>query len=143
MSFVVSQGTTFKWGTTELNVTSLAISAGSEGDIDITSMSSVVRQDSDNPDAKYIYRDTDSYFVGESLSEFQIEFFASTAINSGDVFDLVGKKRDLKVELPKDDSGTFAPGFSLLQTAILTQMSLTANTGEFVRGSATFRLTND
>lgn len=143
MTFIPGQGTTFKWGTTELHVTSLAISAGTEGDIDITSMSSKVREDKDNPDAKYVYRDTDSFCVGESLAEFQIEFFAGTQINGSTVLDLVGKKRDLSVQLPKDDSGTFAPGFSLLQTALLTQMSLAVNTGEFVRGSATFRLTND
>lgn len=145
MKLITGQGTQFKWGTTSLSLTSLSVSAGGvENEIDITSMSSKVTEDEEKPEQKYITKDTDTCYAGESNCEIQVEFFAEEFINNGNVLELVGKKRDLLLILPNNDGGQpTAAGYTVAQTAVLTQMALNASTGEFVRGSATFRLSGN
>jgi len=105
-------------------------------------MSSKVRQDTENTNKYLVKRDIDSCFDGEGEVEISVEFFAEEWINSINPGGLVGLKRDLTLKFPIDDRGQ-GVGLTVASKAILTQMSLGVSTGEFVSGSATFKLSGD
>jgi hypothetical protein len=144
MKLVSGQGSTFRWGVYEFLVTSIDISVGgAANEIDITSMSSKKVPDEDNTGKFLIERDWDTAFAGANDAEVQIDFFAEQWIGKTNPLDLVGLKRDLRMTFPADEQGR-GEGFSLGERkAVLTQMSLGVSTGEFVTGSATFRLSGD
>lgn len=141
MPYISSHGATFTWGTLTFQITSLQVSANAGSDIDITSMSSEVVSDPANTDRKMVVPDYDTAVSARYGSEMSIEFFASRDITAANYFDVVGSKRTFTLTLPPGE-GTAASGtFSINKTAILTQMSLGAATGEYVKGSASFRVT--
>lgn len=143
MSFVSSHGSRIRWGTTDLNVTAISFSAGSGGEIDITSMESSVRPDPQNSNRKLIARDYDSCFDDGNRPDVSIEFFAGTV---GFSLADVGSKRSFSAQF-------YPPGVSSIiggdgppinitgVSAVLTQLQLSGTAGEYVRGSATFKLT--
>jgi hypothetical protein len=138
---ISGQGTKFTWGTTTFLLTSVSVQIGGQGgEIDITSMSSKTVQDTENTGKWFIYRDMDVAFIGEGDIELSVEFLAEDWIK--DAKGMVGLKRDLVMSFPKNDKGE-GEGFSLRSKAVLRQMSLGVSAGEFVAGSATFRLSGD
>lgn len=145
MSLISGQGTRFYWGTAEFLLTSVSWQAGSGGgnEIDITSMSSTVIQDSLNSGKNLIKRDIDSAYSGAGDVSLSVEFLLdSDMVVQGNSHEAVGLKRDLRLDVPADDRGT-GVGLSIRSKAVLTQMSLGVSTGEFVSGSATFKLSGD
>jgi len=140
MPYISSHGATFTWGTFTFQITSLQVSANAGSDIDITSMSSEVVSDPANTDRKMVVPDYDTAVSARYGSEMSIEFYASRDITATNYFDVVGSKRSFSVKFPADELGQ-GVGLSIQKTAILTQMSLGAATGEYVKGSASFRVT--
>jgi hypothetical protein len=140
MSAISGQGTKFTWGTSTFLLTSVSVQIGGQGDIDITSMSSKTVQDDENTGKWLVHRDVDVAFAGEADVELSVEFLAEAWIK--DAKEMVGRKRNLVMSFPADDEGE-GEGFSLSSKAVLRQMSLGVSTGEFVAGSATFRLSGD
>jgi len=138
---ISGQGTQFTWGTTTFLLTSVSVQIGGQGgEIDITSMSSKTVQDPENTGKWLIIRDGDAAFAGEGDIELSVEFMAGTWAAGAQT--MVGRKKDLKMSFPSNDKGE-GQGFSLISKAVLRQMSLGASTGEYVAGSATFRLSGD
>lgn len=109
----------------------------------MTSMSSEVVTDPSNSRHKLIVPDYDSAISARYGTEVQMEFYAGTEITATNYFDVIGSKRLLTVKLPKSANAndTATVGFQILErTAILSQMTLGASAGEYVKGSATFRI---
>ena len=124
-----------------LHVTDLQVSAQSGGEIDITSMSSEVVADPANSRHKLVVPDYDSAISARYGTEVQMEFFAGAEITATNYFDVIGSKRNLTVKFPRSVDQTATVGFQILErTAILTQMTLGASAGEYIKGSATFRI---
>lgn len=98
-------------------------------------MSSKVKPDPDDTKRRFITRDFDACFAPDGNSEISIDFFVEGWLSNMDV---VGRKRNLVLKVPKNTSG--AVGFSIESSAVLSQMQISVVTAEFVRGSATFRL---
>lgn len=104
----------------------------------MTSMSSRVRPDPENTNRKLITRDYDTFSDDGQIPDVSVEFFAAS---SGISLSDVGSKRNFTAEF-------YAPGVivgtPILRvpsvSAILTQVQLTGSAGEYVRGSATFKL---
>lgn len=141
MAFITSHGGTFTWGTYTFQVTSLQVAASAGNEIDITSMSSEVVSDPHNTSRKALVPDYDTSVSARYGSEMSIEFFASRDITATNYFDVVGSKREFTLTLPPGEGTAGSGQFSINKTAILTQMSLGAATGEYVKGSASFRVT--
>jgi hypothetical protein len=140
MPYVSAHGATFTWGTFTFQITSLQVAANAGSEIDITSMSSEVVSDPANSNRKMIVPDYDTAMSARYGSDFSIEFYASPDLTATNYFDVVGSKRAFTFKLPSNELGT-GVGLSIQKTAILTQMQLGATTGEYVKGSATFRVT--
>lgn len=133
---ISGHGTQFSWGTVTFSLTSVSVQSSAD-ESEITSMSSYVRTDPLNSGSKRVVRDYDSGTCGDTTVS--IEFVASTAINTVVINDWIGAKRDLSFRLPANNLGQ-GTGFGGVAPAILTQMSISAAVGEYVRGNATFRL---
>jgi hypothetical protein len=144
MNLVSGQGTKFTWGTAEFLLTSVSWQSGSGGgnEIDITSMSSKTRLDPENTGKRLVTRDVDSAFDGEGDVSLSIDFFLEPWMVAEKTTGAVGLKRDLKLTFPADDLGR-GVGLKIESKAVLTQMSLGVSAGEFVSGSATFKLSGD
>jgi hypothetical protein len=140
MPYISPQGATFTWGTFTFQIASLQVSANAGSEIDITSMSSEVVSDPSNSDRKMIVPDYDTSVSARYGSDFSIEFYASPNLTATHYFDVVGSKRAFWLRFPSNELGQ-GVGLSIQKTAILTQMQLGATTGEYVKGSATFRVT--
>jgi hypothetical protein len=139
--FVTPHGSTFTWGTTTFYLTSLQVNAQSGGEIDITSMSSEVVADSANTKHKLIVPDYDTSYSARYGTDIQIEFFAGADLTTSNYFDCIGSKRLLTLKIPQSVDATASPGLQILaRTAAMTQMSLTGGVGEYVKGSATFKI---
>jgi len=144
MSRVSSHGTTLAWGTTSFLVTSLSVSAAAGNEIDITSMSSEVVTDSENTSRRLVKQDFDSCFATDG-GEVSIEFYAPTG---NWIFSSIGMKKTMALRFPIDEFGTVVLAsndpnmIGIVKTAVMTQAQITASTGEYIRGSATFRLSN-
>lgn len=141
MPYISSQGATFTWGTYTFQVSSLQVSGNAGSEIDMTSMSSEVVTDPQNSTRKMLVPDYDVAVSARYGSEMSIEFFASRDITAANYFDVVGSKRAFTLKLPPGEGAAGSGNFSINKTAILTSMSLGAATGEYVKGSATFRVT--
>jgi hypothetical protein len=142
MPYVSSHGATFTWGTQAFQITSLQVNATSGNEIDITSMSSEVVADFGTPDHKMIVPDYDAVVSARYASDLSIEFYASIDLTAANYFDMIGRKRGFVVKFPGNDLGQ-GQGLAINKKAILTQMQLGATTGEYVKGSATFRVTGN
>ena len=138
------QGCTFTWGTSVLDVTSFQVNAQSGGEIDMTSMSSEVVSDPDNSNKKYIVLDFDTYHSVKYGTDVSVEFFASgNAVTTNWYFDSIGKKKVLSVMLPRGPYGLPGAGGGhafVNKTALLTSVTLGAAAGEYVKGSAVFKI---
>lgn len=111
-------------------------------------MSSEVVTDPENSRRKLIVPDFDAAVSARYGTEVSVEFLAGVEVAAENFLDVVGSKRLLTVSLPRDESGstvliggTPQGGFRISKNAIMTQLTLTASTGDFVKGSATFRIT--
>jgi hypothetical protein len=143
LELISPQGAVINWGGDELQVTSITVSMESS-EIDITSMSSTERQDPQNTFKKFLVRDYDFCFTGGA--EISVEFIAGKFINRADLLDSVGRERPLLVQFPGNDKGEglgLGVGLTIDRRAALSRLSLGASVGEFVTGSATFRLSGD
>ena len=128
MSFTAvlsSQGITAQWGTTVIGVTRMSYSGSAAGEIDITSMSSTYIADPNFSNHKLIKRDVDYSVI--DLGELNCEFFGPGGFN----IDLLGTQRTLTVA-----------GIDLSSPAFLTAISSEVVAGELVRGTCTFKLSN-
>lgn len=138
--FVTPHGGVFTWGTTSFYLTSIQVNAQAGSEIDITSMSSEVVTDPQNSSHKLVVPDFDTSISARYGTDISIEFMADTQIAQANYFDCVGSKRKLSVSFRRSDSNN-AQGFRITERpAILMNMSIGAQSGEFVRGSAMFRL---
>ena len=144
MNLISGQGTKFTWGTAEFLLSSVSWQSGSGGgnEIDITSMSSVVVPDDQNTGKMLVKRDVDSAFSGEGDVSLSVEFFLEPWMVTSKTHTAVGLKRPLRLVLPADDRGQ-GEGLKIESKAVLTQMSLGVSVGEYVSGSATFKLSGD
>jgi hypothetical protein len=146
MGLITGADVTFSWGTVTFALTSLSVDITASGEVDITSMSSITYNDPENTGKKFIHKDFDCPI---SECEIRIDFFAEDSlINGQNPNKWVGLKKNLTVGFqPNDGSVKFLSGgpspFHLNSMAVLTNFSLTDSVGEFVRGSATFRLSED
>lgn len=138
MSLITPHNSVISWGTTTLDVTSISLSASSGGEVDMTSMSSKVRSDPQNTNRKLITRDYDTFSDDGQIPDVSVEFFAKTpGISLSDV----GSKRDFSAQFYAPNVIIGTPVLSVPNvSAILTQVQLTGSAGEYVRGSATFKL---
>jgi hypothetical protein len=140
MNLVTPQGATVSWGTTRLDVISVSLSAEAGSEIEMTSMSSKVRQDPNNFRRNLITRDYDVCFDGGRAPSVSFEFLAGTAADSGISLMDVGSVRDLQIAMTyAGNTNNLAINITKV-TAFLTQVQLTGSAGEYVRGSATFKL---
>ncbi|NBX24042.1 MAG: hypothetical protein EBR52_08050 [Microbacteriaceae bacterium] len=144
MNPVSGHGTTCTWGTATFLLTSVSVQSGSGGgnEIDMTSMSSMTRVDPDNTGKRLVKRDIDSAFDGEGDVSLSIDFFLEPWMVTSKTTSAVGLKKQLRLIFPANDRG-LGEGFKIESKAVLTQMSLGVGVGEFVSGSATFRLSGD
>jgi hypothetical protein len=141
MNLVSGHGTTCTWGTANFLLTSVSVQFGSGGgnEIDMTSMSSVTIVDPENTGVRLVKRDIDSAFDGEGDVSLSIDFFLEPWMVTSKTTSAVGLKKNLELKFPADDGGR-GVGLTVRSKAVLTQMSLGVGAGEFVSGSATFRL---
>ena len=140
MGYHSGQGSVFTWGTTSYQLVSVRVTADAGSVIDITSMSSEVVEDHEDKTRKSIVPDWDTSVSSRYGNEVSVEFLAGDEITATNYFDCIGSKRTLTFKVPKPDKTTEF-GFSIAKTAILTQMELTAAVGDYVKGSATFKIT--
>jgi hypothetical protein len=126
----------FSWGENAFNATSIKRSASSAVEVDVTHMESKITSDPQNTDRKMIWKEVESSVV--EPGEVAIEFFAvSTQMYA--LPEAIGWKQLLTVterDLDGNDTGNVLVSYQ----AILTKVDLDAAVGEFVRGSATFKL---
>lgn len=132
----VAHGGTLSWGTYRLAVTSLQYSSQVNSEIDITSMASDVSQDPGNTQRKLVDQEFDTCFAGGGGGELNIDFFVYSTDLS--IFNAVGHTK--RIEMWVQPSTAAAPTFFFGFTAGLSQVQLGANTGEYVKGSAVFKL---
>lgn len=132
----VAHGGTLSWGTYQLNVTSLQYSSQVNSEIDITSMASDVSQDPGNTARKLVDQEFDTCFAGGGGGELAVDFFVESGNLS--LFNAVGhsKRLDMWVQPRTTSPRERFLGF----TAGLSQVQLGAAAGEFVKGSAVFKL---
>jgi hypothetical protein len=126
----------FSWGDNAFNATSIKRSAASATEVDVTSMSSTITSDPDNTDRKMIWREVESCV--SDPGEITIDFFA-VARQMYALPDAIGWKKLLTVnerDLQGNDTGNVLVSYD----AILTKVDLDAAVGDFVRGTATFKL---
>jgi len=145
MTLVSSGGSTLTWGTASFMLTSFSVQSGGTGgnEMEITSMSSKVKQDPDNTDKWLVRRDFDAAFDGEGDISLSVDFLLEPwMVTTKTAIAAVGLKKDISLILPADELGQGA-GFQVVGKAILTQMSLGASVGEYVSGNATFRVSGD
>lgn len=120
-----SQGIVLNWGTTAIGVTRMSFSGSAAGEVDITSMNSTVVTDDNNTDHRLIKKEIDYSII--DLGEVSCDFFGPVGFN----VDLLGTKNTLSVN-----------GLNLNSPAFLSAISSEVVVGELVRGSCTFKLSN-
>lgn len=121
-----SQGITLSWGDTEFGVTSMRWSGSAASEIDITSMGSETVADEDYSTHVLVKKAID--FAVIDLGELSCEFFGP----GGFTTDQIGSQKTLTVN-----------GTNLSAPAFLTGMSQEIVAGELVKGSCTFKLSNE
>lgn len=122
-----SQGITLTWGTTEIGVTRLSYSGSAAAEIDITSLDQSTYVTDPNFSNHKLMKKSVDYGVID-LGEVSCDFFGPAGFN----IDLLGTQRSLSVS-----------GLSLSSPAFLTAISHEVVVGELVRGSCTFKLSNE
>ena len=126
----------FSWGENAFNATSIKRSASSAIEVDVTNMKSKITSDPLNTDRKMIWKEVESGIADPG--EITIEFFAISRQMYA-LPDAIGWKQLLTVterDLQGNDTGNVLVSYQ----AILTKVDLDASVGEFVRGSATWKL---
>lgn len=122
-----SQGIVLNWGSTSIGVTRMSYSGSAAGEIDITSMSdSTYVTDPNFSNHKLMKKSVD--FAVIDLGELSCDFFGPEGFG----IDLLGTQRTLSVD-----------GLNLSSPAFLTAISSEVVAGELVRGSCTFKLSNE
>lgn len=130
MSFTAvqsSHGITLSWGTTNIGVTSMQYSRSAAAEIDTTGFTNTINQDPDNTDRKYIVRSVDYAVVDPG--ELSCEFYGPGGFNEN----FLGIKRVLSLT-----GLTTGPSTQ----AVLTQISTQLAVGDLIKGSCTFRLSD-
>lgn len=140
MSYITAHPTTFTWGTTSFQIVSVQVSASAGGEIDITSMSSEVIADPNDPNRKLIVPDYEVARSARYGGEIAIDFYADPQITAANYFDVVGSKRQFTLTIPGGEAGTTSGSFTIQKTATLIDMQLSVGVGEYVRGSASFKI---
>jgi len=120
-----SQGITISWGTTVIGVTRMSYSGSAAGEIDITSLSSISVTDPNFSNHKLVKKDVDYSVI--DLGELSCDFFGPCGFG----INLLGTQRLLSVSR-----------LNLGSPAFLTAISHEVVVGELVRGSCTFKLSN-
>lgn len=144
-NLISGQGSVITWNKIDFLTTAIQVTIDSGSLIDITSMSSRKVIDPENTGKEYIQPNWDLAFSGDSLAEISIDFFLQEWGTKTNPVNLVGLNRDFVMSFPENEKGE-RKGFELgggTKKAVLKQISLGVSTGEFVTGSATFRLTGD
>jgi len=129
MSFTTelsSQGIVVSWGSTRIGVTRMSYSGSAAGEIDITSMNSQTVIDPNFSQHKLVKKSVDYAVI--DLGELSCEYFGPTGFGT----DLLGTQNTLSVD-----------GLALSSQAFLTAISAEVVVGELVRGSCTFKLSNE
>jgi hypothetical protein len=121
-----SQGIVLHWGSADIGVTRLSYSGSSAGEIDITSMGSTSVTDPNFSNHKLMKKSVDYSVI--DLGEISCDFFGPCGFDIDDL----GTQRSLSVD-----------GLNLTSPAFLTAMSTEVVAGELVRGSCTFKLSNE
>jgi hypothetical protein len=131
MGFISSQGITVQFGTGgsgfSLDATSISWSGASINEIDITSMSSTVLQDSQNTNKKFVARAID--FAVKDYGTITVEYLGPALSNTW-----LGATRSLVF-----GGNTHAGNFGSW-TATVEGLSAEASAGELVKGTVVFRL---
>lgn len=135
MELLVAHGGTLSWGTYTLSVTSFQYSSQVNSDIDITSMASPYVSDPGYTSRKLVAQEFDTCFMGQGGGELSCDFYVDGGQTS--LFNAVGHAKFLDFRTPG-----FAGGNLLHFWGHLTQVQFTAATGDFCKGSATFKLSN-
>jgi hypothetical protein len=130
-------GAVCTWGDTRLNVQSVRASYSAPSEIDITGMKAIVDSDPNDTNRKIVRRQVD-YGVRD-LGEVSLEFVANTSVSN--FSNLIGTRRSFSFV---SSSGSLdVAGYSLTSPfAYLTSFSIQAQVGDFIRGSATFKLSD-
>lgn len=136
---VSGQGSTFTWGTTSFLITSVQVSNNLGNEIDITSMSSEFVTDDENTNRCLVVQDVDCCFSGKGGGEVSIEFFLPSGANAISPLDIVGSMRDLYFAIP-NIANPDVSDLEVSSPAVLSQLQFGVSTGEYVKGSATFKL---
>ena len=140
MDFLSGHGASVMWGTHTLTLTSLSVSASPSSEIDITSMSSEVVSDPYESSHKLVVQDYDTFASAKYGTEFSVEFYAGTAFASSHSLSMVGSRRNLSLKFNVSTGAASYQTYIDNRTALMTQMQITGSVGEYVRGSATFKL---
>ena len=128
-------GAVCTWGTTRLNVQSVRASYSAPSEIDITGMRAIVDSDPNDTKRKIVRRQVD-YGVRD-LGEVSMDFVAGSSVNG--FSRLIGTRRSFSFV----SGGSGASGYSLTSPfAYLTSFSIQAQVGDFIRGSLTFKLSD-
>lgn len=129
-------GASCKWGTTQLSIQSLRVSYSAPAEIDITGMGAIVDSDPSQTSRKIVRRQVD-YGVRD-LGEVSLDFYAGTAVNNFGA--LIGTRRSLAFS---STASTSVAGYSVTSPyAYLTSFSVQGSVGDFIRGSLTFKLSD-
>ena len=130
-------GAVCTWGNTRLNVQSVRASYSAPSEIDITGMQAIVDSDPNDTNRKIVRRQVD-YGVRD-LGEVSLDFVANTSVTN--FSRLIGTRGLFEFKSSSNSPGV--GGYSLTSPfAYLTSFSIQAQVGDFVRGSATFKLSD-
>lgn len=104
-------------------------------------MSSRTKPDPSNTNRLLVARDFDSCFSSEGGLELKVDILIDGS--AGSPWSVVGEKRDLSI-MAGTGGGVpeGAANFNWSQPAILTSFSGGASVGDFIKGSAVFKLTD-
>lgn len=122
------QGITLKWGTTGIGVTRMQYSKSAAAEIDTTGMNATIHQDANNTQRKFVRKSVDYAVV--DLGELSCDFYGPGGFNENQV----GGRNALSI----DGLAAFSS-----QQAYLTQISTEVVAGDLIRGSCTFRLSDN
>lgn len=130
------QGITLQWGDHIIGVTGMQYSRSAAGEIDITSMSSTIYPDSSNTSRALVRKSIDYSVV--DMGELSCEFFGTGSLDETHI----GCLKDLSVVgLASTDGGDVRTLTAI--KAYLTQVSTQIVAGDLVKGSCTFKLSDE
>lgn len=138
--FLPSQSLTCSWGSiSDLRITSLQFSGEMTGEIDVTGMDATVLPDPQNTNRRVVRKSVD--YAVLDYGSVTVDFFAkpSGLFSLQDTSDYIGRKNVLTITRPAEQG---VPSISYSHNAFLTSFSFQAATGELVRGTCTFKLSD-